>query len=169
MIPADYNVRRQPLYEETRAGATAVAPQISTTLLSRTDWVYDAVGRVEQEKRSSDLAGQPYAVTATVYTPTDKPARVTDPLNRVTQTDYDALDRAIRVTDPLGRVSEVVYDIAGRKWKERSAVGTEVAQDSATYTYFSDDAVATITDPRGHALSHAYDGFGRLSVLSYAD
>ncbi|MFV3131964.1 hypothetical protein, partial [Niveispirillum sp. KHB5.9] len=169
LVSADYNVRRQPLYEETRAGATALAPQTSTTLLSRTEWVYDAVGRVEAEKRSSDMPGIPYAVTTTLYSPTDKPTRVTDPLNRVTQTDYDALDRAIRVTDPLGRVSEVVYDIAGRKWKERSAVGTAVAQDSATYTYFSDDTVATITDPRGHALSHAYDGFGRLSVLSYAD
>ena len=42
-------------------------------------------------------------------------------------------------------------------------------QDSATYSYWEDDSVRTITDPRGHALTHAYDGFGRLSILSYAD
>ncbi|MFV3126490.1 RHS repeat-associated core domain-containing protein [Niveispirillum sp. KHB5.9] len=62
-----------------------------------------------------------------------------------------------------------MYDIAGRKRIERSAVGTEVQQDSATYTYYDDDTVRTITDPRGNVLTHAYDGFGRLSVLSYPD
>lgn len=44
-----YNERRQPLYEQSLAGATAIAPQTPTSLLVRTDWVYDSVGRVEQE------------------------------------------------------------------------------------------------------------------------
>ena len=48
-------------------------------------------------------------------------------------------------------------------------MGTELVQDSATYSYFNDDSVATITDPRGYVLTHAYDGFGRLSQLSYPD
>lgn len=46
------------------------------------------------------MAGIPYAVTATLYTPTDQPSSVTDPLGRTTVTEYDPLDRAIRVTAP---------------------------------------------------------------------
>ncbi|WP_298332916.1 hypothetical protein [Asticcacaulis sp.] len=164
-VSADYNTRRQPLYEETRAGSTAVAPQTAATVLSRTDWIYDDVGRVTLEKRASDMPGIPHAVTTTLYTATDQPQSVTDPLGRVTVTDYDALDRAIRVTVPWEagktRVSEVLYDPAGRKRIERSAVGTDMQQDSATYTYSDGDSVRTITDPHGHVLTHAYDGHGR--------
>ncbi|MFY8092868.1 MAG: hypothetical protein ACOVN0_05220 [Niveispirillum sp.] len=172
-MSADYNTRRQPLYEETRAGSTAVAPQTAATVLSRTDWVYDDVGRVVEEKRASDMPGIPHAVTATLYTATDQPQSVTDPLGRVTVTDYDALDRAIRVTTPWEagktRVSEVLYNAAGQKLVEKSAMGTEIQQDSARYLYNLDGSIATITDPRGNILAHAYDGHGRLSQLSYAD
>ncbi len=37
------------------------------------------------------------------------------------------------------------------------------------YIYWDDDAVRTVTEPRGNVLTHGYDGFGRLSILSYAD
>ena len=137
------------------------------------EWDYDPQGRVTEERMATGNAAEPWARTQTIYSETGKPINVTDPLGRVTTTDYDALDRPIRVTAPWEagktRVSEVIYDKAGRKYKERSAVGTDLVQDSATYSYYDDDAVRTITDPRGHALSHAYDGFGRLSILSYAD
>lgn len=99
-LSGDYNARRQPLYEEMRAGTTAVSPQTAQTLLSRMDWVYDNVGWVTQEMRSSDMPGVPYAVTSTLSSP-DRPR--------------------------------------------------------------------SVTDPRGNVLTHAYDGYGRLSVLSYPD
>lgn len=48
-------------------------------------------------------------------------------------------------------------------------MGTDVQQDSATYVYYDDDQVRTITDPRSNILTQVYDGFGRLSMLSYPD
>ncbi|MFY8093123.1 MAG: hypothetical protein ACOVN0_06545 [Niveispirillum sp.] len=106
------------------------------------------------------MPGIPHAVTATLYTATDQPQSVTDPLGRVTVTDYDALDRPYRVTTPWE---------AGQKLVEKSAVGTEIQQNSARYFYNPDGSIATITDPRGNVLAHAYDWFERLSILSYAD
>lgn len=100
MATAAYNAGRQLLYEGTRAGSTAVAPQTAATVQSRADWVYDDVGRLVEERRPSDMPDLPHAITATLYTLTDKPQSMTDPPGRVTTTDYDALDRTIRVRVP---------------------------------------------------------------------
>jgi YD repeat-containing protein len=105
----------------------------------------------------------------TSYTPTGKVAQTTDPLGEASVTTYDAADRPVFVTDAAGHVSGKTYDLAGEELSETSGVGTPIFQTDAAFTYGADGEKLSVTDANSNTTQLAYDGFNRLSRITYAD
>jgi YD repeat-containing protein len=105
----------------------------------------------------------------TSYTPTGKVAQTTDPLGEATVTTYDAVDRPVLVTDAAGHVSGKTYDLAGEELSETSGVGTPFLQTDAAFTYGAEGEKLSVTDANSNTTQLAYDGFNRLSKITYAD
>ena len=86
----------------------------------------------------------------------------------VTTYGYDALDRRVRVTAALttpeggNRLTDTVYNPDGSVQAIKRAVGTDSAQDYATYSYTANGQQATVKDAKGNLTSYLYDGQDRL-------
>ncbi|MFN3233153.1 MAG: RHS repeat-associated core domain-containing protein [Alphaproteobacteria bacterium] len=84
-------------------------------------------------------------------------------------TEYDVLERPFRSTDAEGRISETVYNAASQVLVVKSAVGTALAQDTATYTYDDNGRTTSVTDANGNRTEYEYDAFGRLKKTLFPD
>src|SRR5205823_2485908 len=79
------------------------------------------------------------------------------------------------ITDPKGNVTNSDYDAVGRQWRQtdptvsvESNGGTPVNARPVTKTgYDSFDEPTQVADGNGNVTSSAYDGFGRLSTVTY--
>jgi RHS repeat-associated protein len=115
------------------------------------------------------------AAKSTTFTPTWKPATVTDADGRVSATAYDALDRVSVVTDPMFRQTQFTYDQASNKLTEVRGLGTPAQAIYATYTYGAEGEKLTEMDADGalatpqYATAYFYDGFNRLISSQYPD
>ena len=164
-----YDAMRRRTAEQAHAGGGS-GPNLEAKL-----WSYDANGRQTAEQRATGFqSSSPYYATGwqtwlTSYTPTGKPASTTDPLNETSYTHYDALDRVFQVIDPTGLVEETDYDAAGEVLAQKRGVGTPLAQTYAAYGWTGDGNKASITDANGNLVRLSYDGFNRVSAITFAD
>jgi RHS repeat-associated protein len=74
---------------------------------------------------------------------------------------YDALDRLIQ-TSQAGQTRTFDYDGHGRLWHR-----TTPEQGTATFAYYNDDAVASMTDARGAKANIAYNARHLPTTISY--
>ncbi len=162
-----YDAMRRKTAEQDRNGGGSALP------LAAKAWTYDLNGRMIEEQRATgfDNSGNPtgWQNWLTSYTPTGKVARTTDPLGEATVTTYDAVDRPVFVTDAAGHVSGKTYDLAGEELSETSGVGTPLFQTDAAFTYGADGEKLSVTDANSNTTQLAYDGFNRLSKITFAD
>ena len=152
---------------------------------NRTVYAYDAKGNLVS---STDAVG---AVTAYGYDVMGQAIAVTNALGNVTVYEYDLRGNKTYeggATYPV----RYVYDVFGNKTSmttyrnEASGVGdtTTWAYDEAsgvllaktyadgkglTYTYTNDGRLATRTNARGIVTTYAYDAWGQLLSVDYAD
>jgi RHS repeat-associated protein len=148
----------------------------TAALLTATQSIYDAWGRVTDVKSGKTFSGASVASwydhpVHTTYTPTSKAATVTDADQRLTATTYDALDRVDTVLDPIGRATHKGYDAAGELLVESRGWGTPLVQAYATHSYTLNGKEASVFDALGaaHTTTYSYDGFDRLLRTTYAD
>ena len=148
--------------ERRQLSETAPGPFDAGALRVATAWTDDEDGNVTAVTRANGATPQ---VTETTYTDTGKVATVTDPLGRVTSFTYDRNDRLAVVTDPLGRTVTNGYDALGRLVSVTDPLG----RTAETRTYTANGALATLTDANGNVTRVIYDGFDRVSTVTYAD
>jgi RHS repeat-associated protein len=164
-----YDPDRRKLEDDHHNGGSGA------TLLAASSSIYDAKGEVTDARAGTAFSGTTvttWLVTAhTTYTPTSKPATVTDADTRTTMTAYDALDRVATITDPLGKAVHSTYDAAGELLVEYRGWLTPLQQAYATHTYTPNGKEASVFDALGgsHLTQYVYDGFDRLSSTIYAD
>jgi RHS repeat-associated protein len=103
---------------------------------ARTDYLYDAQGRVWKETRTVTLAdGSPQTlVTEYGYDGEGRLTFTLHPDGTTTSTEYDANGRPERLTDALGRVTVNHYDLQGQLWKVELPELTLGDGSKATYT-----------------------------------
>jgi YD repeat-containing protein len=93
------------------------------------------------------------ATTTYLYSPTGKPARVTDALGRVTAYAYGACcDRLVAVTDPAGFIARATFDAYGNRTSQTDANGL-----TSTFRYDGRHRLTANTDAAGGITSYAYD------------
>ncbi len=134
VVTSIFDADRRKTEDDHHDGNAAAA------LLAATQSVYDAWGRVTDVKSGKTFSGTMVATwydhpVHTAYTPTSKPATVTDADQRTTATSYDALDRTDTVTDAVGRAVHNSYDAAGQLLVEYRGWGTPLSQAYATHSY----------------------------------
>jgi len=164
-----YDLDRRKLEDDRHNGGSGA------TLLAASSSVYNAKGDVTDARAGTAFSGTTvttWLVTAhTTYTPTSKPATVTDADTRTVVTAYDALDRVATITDPLGKAVHSTYDDAGELLIEYRGWLTPLQQAYATHTWTPNGKEASVFDALGgsHLTQYVYDGFDRLSSTVYAD
>jgi YD repeat-containing protein len=100
-------------FDAARRLVATVAPGPGPSLPGvTTAYAYDPAGRVVAT--SQTIGGSVLRTTSSLYTPSGKLARTTDPNGNVTRFAYDVLDRQVGVTDALGRQTQYGYDALGR-------------------------------------------------------
>jgi RHS repeat-associated protein len=153
--------------------------------MTRTEYVYDAAGRVCEvrevyrqpsgtfrtivtEERTYDLCGNLTQVkdgleetTEYTYNLSGTLAAVTDKLGAVTSYAYDALDRLTQETDPRGGVTEYEYDSAGNVVEVRR--NNTIVSES---TYDLEGRQLTATDAKGAVTSCQYNLFGKVRSVT---
>jgi RHS repeat-associated protein len=153
-----YDGARRPL---TR---TAPAPFNFGSNLVQTTNSYDADGHLTAVTRSNGPTNQ---VVTTSYTRTGQILAVTDANNNPTTRTYDLNDRLQSVTQPVSagitRLTRFNYDTLNRLLSLIDNTGNTAEQ----YTYTANGKLATFTDARGNLTSYSYDGFDRLSQVTY--
>ena len=154
-----------------------------------TDYTYDAMGRVTEEKTGMTLSnGQPEATAQTRTTAFEYYANGTqkkviqdpgaDNLNLTTQYEYNAFNQATKVTDNSGGISETDYDVLGQALWTRNAEGyitsmtySEFGEVLSTREYATEGSSLAISelpvetdDDRVHSAT--YDVMGRVSTTT---
>jgi len=65
------------------------------------------------------------------------------------------------------RIKRITYDPAGREVQVELGLGTSLAQVERVQTYTDNGKLKTIADAKGNLTTYDYDGFDRLSLVSY--
>ena len=140
----DANGRLKSLQQGTSDSAGS-----AFTMLAKTDYGYDAAGRVT----STIVAGSATATT--------------------TSATYDAANRPLTTTLAMSapdanRTTTNAYDTNGLLQTVTTASGTADAS-TITYTYTTNGKLASIKDGLNNVTQYAYDGFDRLKTTTHAD
>jgi RHS repeat-associated protein len=145
-------------YDAARRLITTTAPNDLITTYN-----YDPDGHVINVKQTS--YGSVLRNTSTTYTPTGKPATVTDANGNITTFSYDLLDRVSTVKDAMGRTTSYGYDALSRQISISNLAiqSTPLLQKS----YTPDGLLASVTDANSRTTSFAYDGLDRLATTTY--
>ena len=164
--------------------------RLTAPLIAAERTSYDAVGRPYLQEAGTAFSGATTVSTwqtlkHAYFTPTGKLDHETDGAGDLTQYAYDGMDRVTLVTDPVGRRVATVYDAAGevldvwRGWDSATSLPTAATAWNPTaftgrgriryaqYTYSLNGQKLTEQDANGNRTSLNYDGFDRLSQLSY--
>ena len=130
-------------WDAARRLATTTLPVATGGLVTTNG--YDADGRLLQVQQSAN--GSVLRTTQATYTPSGKPATVTDANGNVGLFAYDLLDRQVSATDAMGRVTVQSYDVLSRPWQTFNlAIQPAVL---LTRTYTPDGLPAGLTDAKG--------------------
>ena len=173
--------------EQGDGGASNLAPDpgritvevLGATAVAGTTFHYDGQGRV-------DLVTDPNGEwTQTLYEGSKK--RV---IHGGIETQYihDALGQLVKVTDALGQVTAYVYDDAGRvtQVQQTGSTGTQTRawhynplgwldqltqpeSGTTTYSSFTVQGKAQVTDYNGRTVTTTYDSLGRVARLTSGD
>ncbi|MDQ0016118.1 YD repeat-containing protein [Variovorax boronicumulans] len=189
-------------YDTTALGTTATPTETQMvnwvggqdrTLSSRSDFVYDARGQVQQltvfgkvDVSGNGVADGSQSVTHYVYDRAGQLISTVSAIDGATQYTYDGLGRRLSAQDALNNTTVTSYDDAGNKTTVTMANGlvttsaydhngrlVSVRQGSTaapllgqtTYVYYADESKPYLKiDPTGVATGMLYDHEGRLSV-----
>jgi RHS repeat-associated protein len=148
-----------------------------------TTQTYDDLGRLAS---FTDERGN---TTTYEYEPgcgcTDRPTKITDPLNRATTMTYDAAGRKTSVTDAAGRTTSYVYDLRGHLVETdfpdsttsldtydllgRRIQNTDQNGATTAYGYDTEGQLTSVRDALGNVTQYSYDGDGNLSSVTDAN
>jgi len=189
-------------YDTTALGTTATPTETQMvnwvggqdrTLSSRSDFVYDARGQVQQltvfskvDASGNGVADGSQSVTHYVYDRAGQLISTVSAIDGTTQYTYDGLGRRLSAQDALNNTTVTSYDDAGNKTTVTLANGlittsaydhngrlVSVRQGSAatpllgqtTYVYYAEESKPYLKiDPTGVATGMLYDHEGRLSM-----
>ncbi|MDP9992345.1 YD repeat-containing protein [Variovorax boronicumulans] len=189
-------------YNTAALGATATPTETQMvnwvggqdrTLSSRSDFVYDARGQVQQltvfgkvDASGNGVADGSQSVTHYVYDRAGQLISTVSAIDGITQYTYDGLGRRLSAQDALNNTTVTSYDDAGNKTTVTLANGllttsaydhngrlVSVRQGSTatpllgqtTYAYYAEESKPYLkTDPTGVATGMLYDHEGRLSM-----
>jgi RHS repeat-associated protein len=142
-----------------------------------TAYLYDAVGnRIRQTTINGGFSGSNImAVSQTSYDGADRPvcSVVRMNANNLGNPPADACAQDVLTSAGPDRISRNTYDAAGQLVKVEKGVnanGPPGSNDSVTfaqYTYTPNGKRQTLADAAGNTSTYAYDGFDRLSQLTY--
>ena len=156
---------------------------LSADLLAAERTRYDGIGRPVYEDQARAISGSSVtawlAMKSTVYTPTGKPASVTDADGNTTTYSYDEMDRVTDIVVP-GTPAEAThykYNALGQQTAEYRGWGTpdQITYKTTTYTppggrvAESDSEIFSVKDADGHTTTYAYDGYNRLYRTTFPD
>jgi RHS repeat-associated protein len=141
---------------------------------------YDSLGRLAARQLTGGAKAVSYAYPASGRTD------IRDALGNTTTVLADAFGRTSQVHDPLGRTVALAYDDQSNLTRVTGPTGL-----SAEFTYDSEGAMVGVVDPMGHYTAfayggplhgltlvrdargypteYAYDDFGNLARIAYAD
>ncbi|MBK7472839.1 MAG: RHS repeat protein [Betaproteobacteria bacterium] len=130
---------------------------VSSILLRRTDFTYDANGNKASEIVYRSISGSLTSLTTQyAYDAANREVAVTDPLGGVSRTEYDANSKVTARIDALGRRTSLTYDSLSRLTRTTYPDGT-----SETSTYDAEGNAVTTTDRAGRATTLTYDELKR--------
>ena len=124
---------------------------------------YDLIGRITSSLSAGSSHSEQFC-----------PSTSGDHVSYTTYT-YDSLGRQDKVTRHLGvsqganRVTKNTYYANGLVHKVIRAFGTPLQQNYQTYTYNSNNQIASVVDANGNTTTYQYDGHDRLSKLIFPD
>jgi RHS repeat-associated protein len=131
---------------------------------------YDDNGNVIQVQ-SLPAADSNSQINQGIYGIDGKILSVTGPVNFgqgaqpvPTRYEYDSLRRLIKVATSLGDVVTMEYDALSRLY--RNAVNGMIRE---TFAYTANGQILSITDARSNTTVYQYDGFDRVSRVTYPD
>jgi RHS repeat-associated protein len=136
----EYNARSQ---------RTAVVDAIS----ERYEFVYDALGRVTQNKKGT-------ATMSFVYDGAGNRSQRTDYNGAPTNYSYDALNRLTTISYPDTTSATYGYDVLSRLTTATNPNGT------VTLSYDNRDRISSVTDVFGQVITYAYDANSNRTQLS---
>jgi RHS repeat-associated protein len=167
-VRTTYNEIGQPTVVErgtvTNQGDSAFS---SFALLQKQDTEYDPYARPAKTRAWN--GGSIVALSQYSYDSFGRPQCSTVRMNAATFSSPPASACTLGTTGAYGadRIRYTAYDDAGRIDQEKSAYGTALVQDTATYTYTDNGQVATLTDARNYRTTYEYDGHDQLKKLRY--
>lgn len=146
----------------------ALWPGFSVTSMTLFD--YDAANRKVKEALA-DANGAPFRVTQYSY---DSIGRLECTAVRMNPAAFGSLPASACALGPEGsqgadRITKNVYDAAGQLLQIRKAMGTNLEQAYATYTYTPNGKQEYVTDARGYQARFIYDGHDRLFQWNFPD
>jgi len=170
-----YDADGQPVMAEqgsvtAPANCSAVNNFCATTMtvLAKSTIEYDAFGRKTRENLINISTGTPEAVKQYSY---DTAGRVECVATRVNPAVFGALPGACSQgttgsfgADPILRTT---YTANGDPSVIQSGYGTTLVRNERTLTYLAPGQVSTLKDAANNLTTYAYDGFNRVSKLSY--
>jgi len=140
-----------------RIRVTDPAPFNYVTYLS-----YDGNGNLQQVRRATGDAGNPWQTTTYAYNSLDNLVTDTDPLGHNIVYAYDAEENQTSVTDRNGNTTAYQYEAANRLIRITNALGN-VTQ----YSYDGNGNRASVIDAKGNTTTYTYDGFDRHVRTTY--
>lgn len=141
---------------------TAPASWSGFTIFTTSASLYDAQHRKIRDTVSS--GGTVYNVTQYSY---DAVGRLQCTAVRMTPAQFGSLPASAcsQGSAPIDRITKNIYDAAGQVTTVQKGVGTGVAQNYASYTYWPNGTQKTVTDAKGNKSTMTYDGRDRLNLF----
>jgi len=138
--------------------------------LEKRTYGYDRAGHKILEQVMDGTSATPLTVTQYNYDADDRPYCTTVRMNADIFGSLPAVC-ALGTADSNGndRVTYRTYDAAGHNLVEYRAYHTSLQEPYARYTYTPNGKQATVKDAKGNTTTNAYDGFDRLSALTFPD
>lgn len=128
---------------------------------------YDNAGRITQKTFSA--GGTSYGVTQYSY---DGEGRLDCATVRMNPSAFGSLPSSACTAGTAGsfgpdRITRRSYDGNDRLLKSTSAYGQAEQSDDVTITYTNNGKQQTLADAKGNVTTYGYDGFDRLSTMTY--
>jgi YD repeat-containing protein len=158
--------------------------QVTDALGKLSRFAYDADGN---QIRSASQIGAAWLVSCNTYTPSGKVLKAWGPTQMaadttcptaaapvaVTDYSYTVFDTPYRITENMtageggNRITEYSNLRDGSPYSVSQAIGTGLAQTTATYTYSNNGQRASVKDARNNLTTYQYDGHDRLAKVFF--